>query len=297
MGGNSSTTVQIEGLGSTFEESRREAQQRVITPNYFATLGIPLRAGRVFTEQDREGGPLVLVVSEAMARRDWPDATAVGKRVKFQGEWRTVVGVVADIKFRTLASDVEPTVYAPFGQRKQGLTFLVRTRGEPAAMAPAIRAALAEVNRSVPVTTIDTMTELLARSFAEERYRTMLIGMFGVLAAVLAAVGMYGVTSRAVSRRTREVGIRMALGASSRSVSGLIVGQTLAGVVVGVGAGIATALAATRLLAPFLYGVSATDPLTYATILGLLALVSVFASWVPARQAGRVAPASVLRAE
>jgi predicted permease len=289
--------VQIEGLGSTLEESRREAQQRVIMPGYFRTLGVPLRAGRVFTDQDREGAPLVIVISEAMARRDWPNETAIGKGVKFQGEWRTVVGVVADIKFRTLASDVEPTVYAPFGQRKQGLTFLVRTRGEPAAMAPVVRAALTEVNRNVPVTMIDTMTELLRRSFAEERYRTMLIGMFGVLAALLAAVGMYGVTSRAVSRRTREVGIRMALGASSGSVSGLIVAQTLAGVAVGVGAGVAAALAATRLLAPFLFGVSATDPLTYATILGLLAFVSVLASWIPARQAGRVAPATVLRAE
>ena len=121
--------------------------------------------------------------------------------------------------------------------------------------------------------------------------------MFGVLAALLAAVGMYGVTSRAVSRRTREVGIRMALGASARSVSGLIVGQTLAGVTVGVGVGVGAAVLAGRLLAPFLFGVSATDPLTYATILGLLALVSVLASWIPARQAGRVAPATVLRAE
>ena len=139
------TTVQIEGLGSTLDESRREAQQRVIMPGYFGTLGVPLRAGRVFTDQDREGAPLVIVISEAMARRDWPNETAIGKRVKFQGEWRTVIGVVADIKFRTLASDVEPTVYAPFGQRKQGLTFLVRTRGEPAAMAPVIRAALTRV--------------------------------------------------------------------------------------------------------------------------------------------------------
>jgi predicted lysophospholipase L1 biosynthesis ABC-type transport system permease subunit len=232
-----------------------------------------------------------------MARRDWPDASAVGKRVKFQGEWRTVIGVVADIKFRTLAFDVEPTIYVPFGQRKQGLTFLVRTRGEPSAMVPVVRAALAEVNRDVPVTTIDTMTDLLRRSFAEERYRTMLIGMFGILAAVLAAVGMYGVTSRAVSRRTREVGIRMALGATSRSVSGLMIRQTMAGVAVGVAAGITAALAVGRLLAPFLYGTSVTDPLTYAGIVLMLGLVSVLASWVPARRAGRVAPVAVLRAE
>ena len=173
---------------------------------------------------------------------------------------------------------------------------LIRADSNPA-MAAVVRAAMAGVNPNVPVTTIDTMTDLLSRSFAEERYRTMLIVLFGVLAALLAAVGMYGVTSRAVSRRTREVGIRMALGASSRSVSGLIVTQTLGGVALGVVAGVAVALAVTRLLTPFLYGVSATDPLTYISILVLLAMVSVVASWLPARRAGRVPPAAVLRSE
>lgn len=294
---NSSTSVEIDGLAATPDARRREAQQRVIMPNYFATLGIPLRAGRTFTEQDRAGTPFVAVVSESMARRDWPDVSAIGKRVHFRGEWRTVVGIVADIKFRTLAADDEPTVYAPFGQMSQGLSFLVRTRGEPGQMATVVRAALSEVDRNVPVTTIDAMPDLLDRSFAEERYRTMLIGLFGLLAAVLAAVGMYGVTSRAVSRRTREVGIRMALGATARSVSGLIVTQTLAGVVLGVGVGLAAALAATRLLAPYLFGVSATDPWTYAAILVLLGIVSLGASWIPARRAGRIPPAAVLRAE
>jgi len=294
---NSSTSVEIEGLGATADARRREAQQRVIMPNYFTTLGIPLRAGRAFTDQDRDGGPFVAIVSESMARRDWPDSSPIGKRVRYRGEWRTVVGIVADIKYRTLAANDEPTVYAPFGQVSQGMSFLVRTRGEPNGMAPVIRTALAEVDSRVPVTTLDAMPDLLKRSFAQERYRTFLIGLFGALAAVLAAVGMYGVTSRAVSRRTREVGIRMALGATGRSVSGLIVGQTLAGVIVGVAVGLVGAVAATRLLTPFLFGVSATDPWTYAAILALLGVVSVAASWVPARRAGRVPPAAVLRAE
>jgi putative ABC transport system permease protein len=295
--GNSSTSVEIEGLAATPDASTREAQQRVITPSYFATLGIPVRLGRVFTDADRAGAPNVVIVSEAMARRDWPNASAIGKRVKYRGDWRTVVGVVGDIKFRTLASDPEPTVYAPFTQVSQGLTFFVRTRDDAAAAAPAVRATLASVNRAVPVTTIDTMDDLMKRTFAEERYRTMLIVVFGVLAAVLAAVGMYGVTSRAVSRRTREVGIRTALGASPRSVSTLIVGQTLAGVALGVAAGIVAALSVGRLLAPFLYGISNKDPLTYAGILVLLATVSVVASWLPARRAGRVPPATVLRSD
>ena len=295
--GNSSTTVEIEGLAATADASKREAQQRVVTPNYFATLGIPLRLGRAFTDDDRKGAPNVAIVSEGMARRDWPNASAIGKRVRYRGDWRTVVGVVGDIKSRTLATDAEATVYAPFAQLGQGMTFYVRTRGDASAAVPTIRAALAEVNRNVPVGTIDTMTDLMKRTFAEERYRTMLIVVFGALAAMLAAVGMYGVTSRAVNQRTREVGIRMALGASSRSVSGLIVGQTLAGVVLGVLGGLAAAVAVARLLTPFLYGVSATDPLTYAGILVLLGMVSIGASWLPARRAGRVPPATVLRSD
>jgi putative ABC transport system permease protein len=295
--GNSSTTVEIEGPAGTEKGESREAQQRVATANYFPTLGIPLRAGRLFTEQDRQGAPLVAIVSESMARRDWPNASPLGKRIRYRGAWRTVVGIVGDVRFRSLSSDLEATVYAPFSQMPQGLTFLVRTRGDAASMAPVVRAALTDVNRAAPVTTIDTMDELIRRSFAEERYRTMLIGMFGVLAAVLAAVGMYGVTARAVSRRTREVGIRMALGASSRAVSRLIVTQTLAGVTLGVGVGIIGALTITRLLVPFLYGVSASDPWTYVAIVALLAIVSVAASWLPARRAGRVSPATVMRAE
>lgn len=294
---NSSTTVHIEGLGPKPEGETREAQQRVVLPNYHSALGIPLRAGRYFSDQDRQGAIAVAIVSESMARRDWPDASPLGKRVMYRGEWRTIVGIVGDIKFRSLSSDVEATVYAPFPQVQQGLTFLIRARADAASVVPIVRATLARVNRNTPVTTIDTMSDLLSRSFAEERYRTVLIGMFGVLAAVLAAVGMYGVTSRAVSRRTREVGIRMALGASSQAVSALIVAQTLTGVVAGVAAGLVAALAVTRLLSPFLFGVKPTDPVTYAGILGMLAIVSVVASWLPARRAGQVAPATVLRSD
>jgi predicted permease len=293
----SSTTVEVERRAGPETDREREAQQRAVTPSYFATLGIPLRAGRLFTDQDRPGAPKVVIVSEAMARRDWPNESPIGRRVKYRGAWRTVVGIVGDIRFRSLSSDAEATIYAPYPQLGQGLAFLVRTRGDAAAAGPAVRAALGSVNRNVPVTSMDAMSDLVARSFAEERYRTVLIGMFGVLAAVLAAVGMYGVTSRAVSRRTREVGIRMALGASARSVSTLIVSQTLAGVAVGVVAGIVASLAVTRLLAPFLFGVSASDPSTYVAILVFLAVVSAVASWMPARRAGRVAPAVVLRSE
>jgi putative ABC transport system permease protein len=294
---NSSTTVSVERVTGTDTSRGREAQQRVVTPSYFATLGVPLRAGRLFTDQDRPGATNVAIVSETMARRDWPNESPIGRRVLYRGAWRTVVGIVGDVRFRSLASDAEATVYAPYPQVGPGLVFLVRTRGDAAAAGRVVRATLGSVNRSVPVTSMDAMSDLIARSFAEERYRTVLIAMFGVLAALLAAVGMYGVTSRAVSRRTREVGIRMALGASSGSVSGLIVSQTLAGVAVGMAVGIAASLVVTRLLAPFLFGVRPSDPATYVAILSFLAAVSVVASWIPARKAGSVAPAVVLRAE
>ena len=291
---NSSTTIAIEGADTTRHE-RREAQQRDVMPSYFATLGIPLRAGRFFTDADRSGATPVAIVSEAMARRDWPNASPLGKRVLYRGAWRVVVGIVGDIRFRSLSSDVEATIYAPFGQIPTIASFLIRTRADPSSTIPAIRASLAATNANVAIVTVDTMHDLLARSFAEERFRTALILLFGVLAVLLAAVGMYGVTSRAVSRRTREVGIRMALGASAQSVSRLIVSQTLIGVAIGMVCGLIVAVAVARVLKPLLFGVSPIDPWTYGSIVAFLGLVGVAASWVPARRAGRVPPAMVLR--
>jgi len=162
---------------------------------------------------------------------------------------------------------------------------------------PAVRRALGEVAPSMPITAADAMDDKIRESIGEERFRTTLIDLFGVMAAVLAGVGMYGVTSRAVSRREREVGIRVALGATGGSVIRMIVGSTLAGVAAGVTAGVAASMAASQLLAPYLFGVSAHDPTTYGAILLLLALISVGASWAPARRAGLVAPATVLRSE
>jgi putative ABC transport system permease protein len=171
----------------------------------------------------------------------------------------------------------------------------VRVTGDPATAVAAIRRTLHAVAPNIAVTSIDPIDALIRRSFVEERFRTMLIDLFGVMAAVLATVGMYGVTARAVSRRTREVGIRVALGASAASVVRMIVTNTLSGVAAGVAFGVAVSLVASRVLVPYLFGVSPNDPATYAGIFALLALVSVVASWIPARRAGRVQPAAVLR--
>jgi len=240
---------------------------------------------------------LVALVSEAAARRDWPNESPVGKRVKYQGEWRTIVGVVGDSKANTLSADVEATIYTPVGQRGGGLSFMVRTRNAPQSAIPDVRRTLRELAPGVVITSVDIMDDLVRRSFAEERFRTVLISLFGIMAGVLAAVGLYGVTARMVNGRTHEVGIRVALGATTASVVRMIVAHTLAGVAIGVVAGVVAAVAASRLLSPYLFGVTAHDPVAYAGIVGLLALVSLVSSWLPARRAGRVPPAMVLRGE
>jgi predicted permease len=298
-GNHSSSSVDIEGHPLAPGEKGRDTEQRTILSNFFQTMEIPLVAGRSFTDDDRSGAELVVVVNETMARRDWPNELAVGKHVKYQGAWRTVVGVAADIRYGKLSAKPDPTIFTPFLQRavRGGLPFLVRTRVPSAVVARSVRAALLEGDPNLQISTIDEMVTLVRRSFAEERFRTTLVSLFGALAAVLAAIGMYGVTSRAVARRTREVGIRVALGATGGSVIRLMVGSTLAGVAIGVAVGLLTTLAAANWAAPLLYGISARDPVTYVAILAFLALVSVVATWLPARRASRVQPAVVLRGE
>ena len=293
-GGGSSTGYV---LADDATARQRQIQHRTVTSGYFGMMGIPILVGRGFTNADRSGALPVAVVSESAARRDWPNESPIGKRAKLQGTWWTIVGIAGDVKFRNLSSDVEATIYMPQAQRRERVAFVVRTTGDPAQLASSVRAAVHDVAPAAAITKISVMDDLVHRSFGEERFRTMLIGLFGVMAMILAAVGMFGVTSRAVSRRTREMGIRVALGATAGSVIRLLVGQTLAGVALGVALGLAGALAAGPALSPFLFGVSATDPIAYSAIFLLLASVSVLASWVPARRAGRVQPATVLRGE
>jgi predicted permease len=283
--------------GEEREQDRRTATQRRVVPSYFALLGIPVLSGRAFTAEDRVGAPLVAIVTEAAARRDWPNESPVSKRVKYQGEWRTIVGVVGDSKTNKLSADVEATIYTPVAQRGGGLSFMVRTRNAPQSSVAGVRRTLRELAPGVAITSIDVMDDLVRRSFAEERFRTVLISLFGIMAGVLAAVGLFGVTARTVSGRTREVGIRVALGATTASVVRMIVAHTLAGVTIGVVAGVLGAVAASRLLSPYLFGVTAYDPVAYGGIVGLLAAVSLVATWLPARRAGRVQPAMVLRGE
>jgi predicted permease len=296
--------LQIEGEPASpgTDAPLHETEHRTVAPGYFATLGVPLLAGRDFREADRAGAPSVAVVSATLARRYFPDGSPVGRRVRILGESRTIVGVVGDVRHERLTSGAEPVLYMPLGQRDVWtLTLVVRAaRGRPsdaAELAYSARRALADVDPRLVVTTATTMDVLLRRSFAEERYRTTLLSLFGALAALLAAVGTYGVSSRAVARRARETGIRLALGATPAAVVRQLVGGTLSGVALGVVAGLVGAAVATRALTPFLFGVRATDPATYVGVVTLLALVSMGASWLPARRAGRVAVVPMLRAE
>lgn len=273
-------------------------QQRVVVPGYYTTLGIPLLAGRDFSNDDRTSRENVAIVSEAVVRRDFAGRAPLGMKVFFLGAWRTIVGVVGDVHFAHLSNDVEATLYTPAAQRGvYGMAFLVRTTTDPAALTSTLRSVVSTIEPMAVVSAADVMTEAVKRSFAEERYRTVLIAIFGVLATLLAAVGIYGVTTRAVERRLREAAIRVALGATQQSIHLTLVRTTLGGVAIGVIAGLLASLIVTRSLTPYLYGISPRDPATYVMIPVLLAIVSVAASWIPGRRAGNLRLAELLGRE
>ena len=305
-GGSSSSSVEPErgdqqrpGGGSEDTGRQHEAQQRVTIPGYFAAMGIPLRSGRDFTDDDRMGASLVAVVSTSLALREFPNESALGKRVKYQGQWRAIVGVVDDVHFQRLSKDIQPTIYTPVTQRRGSwvLSLLVRTTGDPSAVATQVRRIVAELAPPATSQNLQTMSTMVSRSFAEERYRALLVSLFGIIAAILAAVGVYGVTARSVSRRMRELAIRSALGATARSIAMTVMGSTSIGASIGVGAGLLAARLSTHLLTPFLFGISATDGATYAAILALLGGVTLGASCLPALRAVRADIAGVLRGE
>jgi hypothetical protein len=259
-------------------------------------MGIPLLDGRTISAADGDASPAV-VVNETMARRLWPNERAVGRRARRGDDPPfTVVGVVGDVKDQELGADAVPMFYLPAaGERRATPILVLRVAGDPGAVAAAARRAIAEVDPAVPVVSAEPMAELVRRSTGAQRFRTALISLFGALAAVLAAVGVYGVSARAAARRTREIGIRMALGSSRRAVVALLLAHTMRAAAAGLAVGTLGALAGARVLAPYLFGVGAADPVTYAGVAAALAAVSAVACWLPARRAARENPAVVLR--
>jgi len=275
---------------------------RPVSPGYFETMEIPLVAGRAFTEADRAGQIPVAVVNEAFVRRHFPDGGAIGERVVISYEEpdapeRTIIGVVRDVRNAGLVSDPVPTYFVPFNQVPWNtLALVVRTTGEPGALTPNVRAIVQRLDPDIPLYNIATMDERLSQVVAQPRFRTQLLTVFAGVALVLAAIGVYGVMAYAVSQRTQEIGVRMALGANAGRVRAMVVREALVVGLSGVAVGVIGAVALSRFVAGLLFGVTPTDPLTYASVAGLLAAVAVVASYLPAVRASRVDPMEALRA-
>ena len=266
--------------------------------DYFRAMGIPLRSGRVFTAADRDSAPPVFIVTEAFARRYWPNENAVGKTVRLGQTAVQIIGVVGDFRQRSLTEPPEPMAFVHYLQNmRNGLSLAVRTSGNPLRYTNAVREAIWSVDRDQTITSIETMSAIVGGNVSRPRLLATLLLLFGVMGLTLGALGIYGVLAYAVSQRRQEIGVRVALGASPRSVLGLVVGQGMGLAVVGVVAGIAGALALTRLMASVLYEVRATDPATFATVVAVLLGAALVASWLPARRALRIDPVQALRYE
>jgi putative ABC transport system permease protein len=271
---------------------------------YLKTLRVPLVRGRWLAEQDRQGTPVVVVINEAAARKYWPGKDPVGQKIDLSPALgpdfpaTEIVGVIGDVKYDHMASEMAPNVYLSYQQSGYpGYYIILRTTGDPLALAGAMRAAVAGVRSDVPVYDLLTMEQRIANSTSRNKFNTLLLLAFSVLALVLAAVGLYGVVAYSVTQRTREIGIRIALGACSGDVLRLIVKQGMRLVLAGALVGLAGALALTRLLRSLLFGVSSADPLTFAIIPVVLAAVALLACWLPARRAAKVDPVEALRFE
>jgi putative ABC transport system permease protein len=301
-GGGSTQPYTVEGRPEAVVAEQPMALTRYINLDYFPTMGIPLRQGRFFTEQDREGSRPVIIISETMARQLWPGESPVGKRLtpsfhKEQGS-REVVGVVGDVKAQGLDAEAAPMMYMPYKQAPRPfLTLVARTAAAPQNYIQAISKTIYGVDKEQAITNVRTMEQVLRDSLSGQRFNMTLLIVFAALALTLAAVGVYGVMNYSVALRRRELGIRIALGAQGVDVLRLILGQGLTLTLMGVVAGLAAAYWLTRLMESLLYGVTATDILTFVSVSAVLVAVGLLASYLPARRATNVDPMIALREE
>ncbi|MFY9556327.1 MAG: ABC transporter permease [Blastocatellia bacterium] len=285
------------------EDETKQAGLQSVGPDYFRTLRIALLRGRTFTDQDRAGARLVAIINETAARKFWPDEDPIGKEIWVGVGWGLteygeIVGVVGDVKYGKVEEQFRPQVYLPYLQPTEPASFvLVRTVNDPTRIVSAVRREILSLDKNVPVFDVRTLEERSADATSRTRFSALLLGMFSGLALVLATVGIYGVMSYAVSARTREIGVRMALGAQPRNVLGLVMREGIIVTIAGVALGLLGAYAATRVLGSQLYGVEATDFATFATVSLLLSVVALGASYLPARRAMKVDPMTALRYE
>jgi len=300
-GRNASGTFTIEGRPITNRTERPFANIGSVSSDYFRTLAIPVLQGRSFMDQDREPAPPVAIVNSTFVRKYLPGEKAIGMRVRFGDDgddWITIVGIVGDSRNLGLERAPAPLLYFPADRFPLAFMSLgVRTAAPPATVASIVRAAVKEIDPELPVDRLVPLQEVLQESIAEPRFRTLLLGTFAAMALVLAAVGLYGLISYTVALRTREIGIRVALGAQSRQVVLPILREGLTLAVVGVAVGLAAAAAAARLLSSFLFEIGPTDPLTFAVVAALLLAVALLASYIPSRRALGVDPITALRTE
>jgi putative ABC transport system permease protein len=299
--GNPQDNIVAEGHEPKPGEPVVVSNVRQVTPGYFAALGTPLLEGRTFTASDGPGAPRVAMVDETFARRFWPGGTAIGKRIKHQGDtsataWHTIVGVVPNVRHTGLGEEQSLQVYEPYAQYTHWTMYLVvRASIEPSALVASIRSQVAAVDPEVPLYEVRTMEEAVARSLSTRRLTNILLTAFASAAFVLAAIGIYGVISIGVAARTREFGVRLALGAKPSNLLQLIVRQGTLLAAAGIVLGLVGATWVVRFLRSLLFGVSAFDVPTFLAATVVLALVAVLACLIPALRATRVAPAVVLR--
>ena len=302
--GNVSSRFLVEGAPFVPLADRPYAGVRVVTPEYFQTMGIPHLRGRSFTEQDQGNTPGVVIVNEALANRYWPNEDAIGKRlgsfeeVPGKQKWLEIVGVVGNVRHKAIEMEVMEEVYFPYKQSPGNfMNLVVRTTSDPASMVPAIRSQVLSVDKDQPVSDIMTMDQRVAKSVAAKRFVMFLLGAFSILALGLASVGIYGVMAYLVTQRTQEIGVRMALGAQKRDVLKLVVRKGMALAIIGAAIGLVASLALTRLMRSLLFEVTPTDWLTFVTASTVLLIAALLASYIPAHRATKVDPLTALRYE